>query len=98
MAWVCSASVQDSSASTRSEATCRLRPTPATDSEHTATATSGSLTNAAMFLSRVLEVWSPRIELKRIPRWAKSSSALSITSTCLAKNTTLPTLRASWAV
>ena len=35
MAWVCSASVQDSSASTMLEATCRLRPTPAAVSEQT---------------------------------------------------------------
>ena len=33
MAWVCSASVQDSSASTMFEATCRFRPTPAAVSE-----------------------------------------------------------------
>ena len=32
-----------------------------------------------------------------MPRLANVSSAASITSMCLAKNTTLPTLRASWA-
>ncbi len=98
MAWVCSAAVQDSSASTRLEATCRLIPTPAAVREHTATATSGSLVNASMFAWRTLVVWSPRIDAYPIPRWANSSSARSITSTCLAKKTTLPTLRASWAV
>ena len=62
MAWVCSASVQDSSASTMLEATCRLRPTPAAVSEQTATATSGSLMKASMFACRALGVWSPRID------------------------------------
>ena len=32
-----------------------------------------------------------------MPRLAKVCSAVSMTSMCLAKNTTLPTLRASWA-
>ena len=49
MAWVCSASVHDSSASTTLEATWRLSPTPAAVSEQTTTATSGSLTKASMF-------------------------------------------------
>src|SRR5208282_998485 len=52
MAWVCSASVQDSSASTMFEATCRFRPTPAAVSEHTATVTSGSFTKASTFACR----------------------------------------------
>ena len=51
-----------------------------------------------MFLCRAVGVWSPRIEEKRMPRLAKVSSATSITSMCLAKKTTLPTLRASCAV
>ena len=50
-----------------------------------------------MFLWRAAEVWSPRIDEKRIPCLAKVSSAASITSTCLAKKTTLPALRASCA-
>ena len=97
MAWVCSASVQDSSASTMFDATCRFRPTPAAVSEQTATATSGSFTNASMCFCRAVAVWSPRIEEKRMPCRSKVSSAASITSTCLAKKTTLPALRASWA-
>ena len=97
MAWVCSASVQDISASTMFEATCRLRPTPAAVSEHTATATSGSFTKASTFACRAVGVWPPRIDEKRTPRRAKISSAASITSTCLAKKTTLPALRASCA-
>jgi len=44
------------------EATWRFSPTPAAVSEHTATATSGSLTNASMFCWRTFAVWSPRIE------------------------------------
>jgi hypothetical protein len=51
-----------------------------------------------MFFCRDARVWSPRIEEKRIPRLAKVSSATSITSTCFAKKTTLPTFRASCAV
>ena len=97
MAWVCSASVQDSSASTMFDATCRLIPTPAAVSEHTAIATSGSLTNASICFCRAVRVWSPRIEENRIPALLKAASAASITSTCLAKKTTLPALRASWA-
>ena len=62
IAWVCSASVQDSSASTMLEATCRLMPTPAAVSEQTAIATSGSLTNASICFCRADVVWSPRIE------------------------------------
>ena len=62
MAWVCSASVQESSASTMLEATWRLSPTPAALSEQTMTATSGSFTNASMFRCRAAGVWSPRIE------------------------------------
>ena len=54
MAWVCSASVQDSSASTMFEATCRFRPTPAAVREQTAMATSGSFTNASMFFCRAV--------------------------------------------
>jgi hypothetical protein len=50
-----------------------------------------------MFFCRDAGVWSPRIDEKRTPCRAKVSSAASITSTCLAKNTTLPALRASWA-
>jgi hypothetical protein len=56
MAWVCSASVQDSSASTTLEATCRLTPTPAAVREHTATATSGSLVKASMACWRAVRV------------------------------------------
>ena len=97
IAWVCSASVQDSSASTTFEATCRFRPTPAAVREQTATATSGSFTNASMFFCRTDGVWSPRIDEKRTPSRSKVSSAASMTSTCLAKKTTLPALRASWA-
>ena len=97
MAWVCSALVQDSSASTMFDATCRLRPTPAAVSEHTATATSGSLTKASTLACRALGVWSPRIDEKRTPCRAKISSAASMTSMCLAKKTTLPALRASCA-
>ena len=97
MAWVCSAAVQDSSASTMLEATCRLIPTPAAVREQTAMWTSGSLTKASISFCRALEVWSPRIEEKRIPDLAKVSSAASITSMCLAKKTTLPALRASCA-
>ena len=52
MAWVCSASVQESSASTMFEATCRLIPTPAAVREQTAIATSGSFTNASICLPR----------------------------------------------
>ena len=62
MAWVCSAAVQESSASTMLEATCRLSPTPAAVSEHTATATWGSPTNASMLACRLVGVWSPRME------------------------------------
>ena len=50
-----------------------------------------------MFFCRDVGVWSPRIEEKRIPCLAKTSSATSMTSTCLAKKTTLPALRASCA-
>ena len=63
MAWVCSASVQESSASTTLEATCRLRPTPAAVSEQTTTATSGSFDEGVDVLLRATSgVWSPRIE------------------------------------
>ena len=64
---VLSASVQDSSASTMSEATCRFRPTPAAVSEHTATAMSGSLAKASTLACRAVGVWPPRIEEKRTP-------------------------------
>ena len=50
-----------------------------------------------MLLCRTVGVWSPRIEENRMPCLAKASSATSMTSMCLAKNTTLPALRASWA-
>ena len=62
MACVCSASVHDSSARTTLEATCRLSPTPAAVSEHTATATSGSVMNASTFFCRTVRVCSPRTE------------------------------------
>jgi hypothetical protein len=97
MACVCSASVHESSASTMLDATCRFSPTPAAVSEQTATETSGSLTKASMLRCRTDGVWSPRMEENRTPWRVKVSSAASITSTCLAKNTTLPALRASWA-
>ena len=63
MAWVCSASVHDSSARTTSEATWRLTPTPAAVSEQTMTWTSGSLTNESMALVRAVADWSPRISV-----------------------------------
>ena len=66
-------------------------------SEQTATATSGSFMKASMFFWRDVGVWSPRIDEKRSPCLAKASSAASMTSMCLAKKTTLPALRASWA-
>ena len=97
MAWVCSASVQDSSESTTLEATCRLTPTPAAAREQTMTCTSGSLTKAWIAFSRAFGVWSPRMEACLRPRRVKVSSAMSMTSTWRAKKTTLPTLRASWA-
>ena len=80
IAWVCSASVHESSARTRFEATCRLRPTPAAVSEQTTISTSGSSTKASMLRWRTLGVWSPRIEEYLIPRRAKVSSATSLTS------------------
>ena len=97
MACVCSASVHESSASTTLEATWRLSPTPAAVSEQTTIATSGSFTKASMLRSRTARVWLPRIEEYLMPRLANVASASSMTSTCLAKNTTLRTLRASWA-
>ena len=39
----------------------------------------------------------PRIEIVRRPASASTCSALSITSRCFAKNTTLPTEWDSWA-
>ena len=50
-----------------------------------------------MLRCRTVEVWSPRIDENRTPCLANVSSAASITSTCLAKKTTLPALRASCA-
>ena len=61
MAWVCSASVHESSASTTLEETWRLMPTPAAISEQTMIWTSGSSWNALMLASRAFGVWSPRI-------------------------------------
>ena len=98
IACVCSASVQLSSASTTFDEACRLTPTPAAVSEQTATATSGSLLNASIWSWRNAAVWSPRIETVRRPASASCASARSITSMCFAKNTTLPTERASCAV
>ena len=97
IAWVCSAAVHDSSASTTFEAACMLTPTPAAVKEQTAIATSGSLLNASMACWRAVVVWSPRIETVRSPACAKCASAASITSMCFAKNTTLPTERCSCA-
>ena len=98
MACVCSALVQLSSASTTLEAACRLIPTPAAVSEATTTATSGSLLNASTCAWRNAAVWSPRIDTVLSPRFARVCSAMSITSMCFAKKTTLPTERASCAV
>ena len=67
IAWVCSALVHESSASTTLEETWRLMPTPAAVSEQTMTWTSGSLTNESMALSRAVRVWSPRIEVDPTP-------------------------------
>ena len=97
MAWVCSALVQESSARTTLLATCRFRPTPAAVREQIAIAILGSLTNASMLRCRLAGVWSPRTEAYWMPRDSNSSDAASITSMCLAKNTTLPALRASCA-
>ena len=70
-------------------------PTPAVLSEQTAMATSGSLTKASMLACRAVRVWSPRMDEYRTPFLSNSASAASMTSTCLAKKTTLPALRAS---
>src|SRR4051794_3738709 len=61
MAWVCSASVQESSARTTLEEIWRLMPTPAAIREQMMIWTSGSSWNALMFSSRAFGVWSPRI-------------------------------------
>jgi hypothetical protein len=70
-------------------------PTPAAVKEQTATATSASFTKASICFCRAADVWSPRMDENRIPRLVNVSSAMSITSTCFAKKTTLPALRAS---
>ena len=98
IAWVCSALVQLSSASTTLDAACRLSPTPAAVSEATTTETCGSFANESIASWRALGVWSPRIETALRPTRSKWSSAASITSMCLAKKTTLPTERANCAV
>ena len=73
-------------------------PTPAAESEHTMTLTSGSFVNPSIASWRAFGLWSPRMLTERMPTEAKCRSAASMTSMCLAKNTTLPTLRASCAV
>ena len=57
-----------------------------------------NLFQASMLRWRAVELWSPRMLEYLMSRWAKNSSAASITSMCLAKNTTLPVSSANVAV
>ena len=50
----------------------------------------GTVVAIPQFIPLLLAPLRPRIDEKRTPCWAKISSAASITSTCLAKKTTLP--------